>query len=297
MSAIRIAFLVIGLLCSQESLSNLLPEKITYPFTREPIDVVIMLHPKDMRTIDMCIEGLQNNVENIGTIYIVSQNKLTEQGVWIPEDTFSFSKYDIALEMFDQNEDEAIDFLSAPDTRIGWVYKQIMLFYAPVIIEGISSNVLMIDADTIFFKPVSFQDEEGNPLFNVGKEYHEVYFEHAGRLILGLEKQYSEHSGITHHMLFQRQVIYDLFDHIMFYHQLEPWKAIARCIDKAEAFKSCMSEYEIYFNFIFARSEQPKIRKLKWANDLFKRWQRYRDGGYDYASFHTWLDEMKMRRR
>jgi hypothetical protein len=81
-----------------------------------------------------------------------------------------------------------------------------------------------------------------------------------------------------------------LFSRIRKYHHTEPWKAICNVIDITHLLGSCFSEYEIYFNFVFARSDQMKIRKLKMLNtggcdDL----EKFREDGYDYISCHAYL--------
>jgi len=68
-------------------------------------------------------------------------------------------------------------------------------------------------------------------------------------------------------MLFQRPVLEDLFDIIESYHHTDAWIALLRCIDPLEINGASFSEYEIYFNFVFSRSNQMKIRHLLW-NEL-----------------------------
>ncbi|MEX0940419.1 MAG: DUF6492 family protein [Candidatus Babeliales bacterium] len=259
-----------------------------YFFSKGPIDVVIPVHEKDLPTLNMVIEGARNNIEGVRRIITVSSKKFTEKAEWFNETDFPFNKELIALEIFG-NEKKAFEFLKSKKTRIGWIFQQFIKLYAPIIIPEISENVLIVDADTIFLKPVSFQDTHENPLFNVGTEYHEPYFHHGSRLLPNFKKVFSQHSGVSHHMIFNREVILDLFGAIVNNHKIDPWKAICRCIDQKEVFGSCMSEYEIYFNFIFSRTNQAKIRKLKWANIHLKDCHKYLD--YDYVSCHSYLKE------
>ena len=93
----------------------------------------------------------------------------------------------------------------------GWYYQQLLKLYALYAIPKISSNVLCLDSDTVFLNPVSFISEEGGSLFNPGYEYHKPYFEHIARFVPGLKKVYPKYSGISHHMLFQKPIMDDLF--------------------------------------------------------------------------------------
>jgi hypothetical protein len=94
-------------------------------------------------------------------------------------------------------------------------------------------------------------------------------------------------------MLFQKCVLNDLFEVIRNAQKVEPWIALIKNIDKKDLVKSGamwsgISEYEIYFNFLFARNSQARIRPLMWveSGDLTKL-QTYKDQGYDYVSFHS----------
>ena len=60
------------------------------------IDVVIPAHSKDCETLDLCIEYLKLNVtDRINNIYVISKTKLTENALWVPEDSWDFSKEDV----------------------------------------------------------------------------------------------------------------------------------------------------------------------------------------------------------
>ena len=101
------------------------------------------------------------------------------------------------------------------------------------IIPGIASNVLVLDADTIFLRSVSFIDQDGTALYNVGTEYCRAYFQHAKKLINDrpITKVFREYSGICNHMLFQRPVLDDLFAEIRKTHNMEPWQVLLACIN------------------------------------------------------------------
>jgi len=280
--------------CATVSLSAVAenPIKTTYHLSTEPIDVVIPCHEKDARMLPLVIEGIKEHAQGIRRIIVVSANRINDQTEWFNEAHYPFSKLDVACELFDTLE-QAKAYINQPSSRIGWIYQQLLKLYAPLVIPDISSNVLVVDADTVFLRPVSFIGPNGEAYFNVGTEYHTPYFEHAKRLIPWLKKVYPQYSGICHHMLFQRPVLQDLFKTIYSYHQIEPWKAILRCIDKTHLNYSSFSEYEIYFNFAMLRSDQMKLRPLKWHNlvtriDAIKPLAR---SGFDYASCHSYWRE------
>ncbi len=265
-------------------------EQKKYPVIIEPIDVVIPCVKKDLETLDYCIEGIRKNVQNVRRIIIVSSSKLTDKAEWFDEKKYPFQARDLALEIFHDPEKAAK--LSTEPSRLGWIYQQFLKMYAPLVIPDISSNVLIVDADTIFLNPVKVLSSKGEGLYNYGNELHPPYFEHMGRLIPGLKRFNARYSGVCHHMLFQRAVIDDLFQTITKTHQMEPWKAMCRCIDPAQFNGSSMSEYEIYFNYIFTKTDQMQVRPLKWKNiSKLKKLARYKKAGYHYVSCHAYSRE------
>lgn len=272
--------LLVCILCSCD-------KKTTYNFIQEPIDVVIPCIRKDRETLELCIEGIRNNGQNIRRIIVVSPERMTENAEWFDENNYPFTKEGIACAIF-QNPDEAKAYLLGPN-RIGWIYQQLLKLYAPLVIPGISSNVLVLDADTIFLNPVSFVDPSGHALFAYGSEYYGPYFSHAKKLIPGFKKVYPDYSGIAHHMLFQKCVIEDLFRRIETGHRISPWKALCRCISRKEAIAgSPLSEYEIYFNFICSQTDQRGIRPLQWTEiQELENIDLCRQKGYHFVSRHV----------
>lgn len=246
--------------------------------------------PKDQETLELCVEGIRDNGIHVRRIIVVSKECMTHKAEWFSEDNYPFTKEDIALEIFRKDVDAAKQFLSLPNGRIGWIYQQFLKFYAPFVIPNISPNVLILDADVIFLNPASFMTEEGHPLFNFGDEYIPSYFAHAARLLPDLRRVFPKYSGISHHMLFQKPILEDLFRLISTQHKVEPWRAIARAIDPQEAPLSSLSEYEIYFNFVFLRTQQAKIRRLKWCGlSSLAPIHYYKKQRYAYVACHTWL--------
>lgn len=240
-------------------------QKVEYHFSNDLIDVVIPCAPKDLHTLEHCIDGIKKNGRHLRRIIVLSKEKFTENAEWFSEDLFPFSMQDVALEIFEGDERAAEEFVSSPLTQIGWIYQQLLKFYAPFVIPNISPNVLILDADVIFLKKTRFLTKEGEPYFIPGKKHYSSNFEHAARLLPDLKQVPARQSGIAHHMVFQKPVLEDLFRLIQMRHQVEPWRAMCRCIDPREIYLACMSEYEIYFNFIQLRSNQAHINPANWA--------------------------------
>lgn len=281
-------FFIFSLLFSLFHLGAL--EKRTYAFSSEPIDVVIPCSEKDLETLEECIEGIRANGRGIRRIIVVSSKPLTKNAEWFDEKDYPFSKAELALEIFHGDAVKAEGYLRSP-SRIGWILQQLLKLYAPFVIPGISSNVLVLDADVVFLNSVRFMNEKGEPLFHPATELHPPYFDHAARLLDGLKRVHPKYSGVAHHMLLQRPVLEDLFSLISLQHKREPWKAICNCIDPAEF--SCISEYEIYFNFALLRTDQARIEEILWTNVYSLRQKAsYKNRRFAFIACQQWLKEM-----
>ena len=257
----------------------------------EPIDVIIPAVEKDQETLDYCIDSIRKNVIGIRRIIIISKKKLTNKAEWFSEDLYPFNFTSIGKVIFEQDEEKA-NWFASDCPRKGWILQQLLKLYAPFVIPGISSNVLAVDSDVIFLRPQTFITNEGSPLFAYGKEHRKPYFEHMQRLLPNLKRVYRDKSGICHHMLFQRSILEKLFDDIRALHQVEPWIAICKCINKSELLYSSFSEYEIYFNYVFLKGFKAELRPLKWCNsknltnEFIKSCLKQK---YDYIAFHKWM--------
>lgn len=265
------------------------------------IDVVIPCHKDHLPILNLCINGIRTCGKNVRRIIVVSEEKLTDQAEWFPESNYPFSKDDILNELFCGDRLTIEKYKRTPKTRTGWIFQQLLKLYAPFVIPDISSNVLVLDADVVFLRKVEFFDKDGNALFNCSSEHWVPYFEHAGKLIEGrdqIKRVFKNKSGICHHMIFQKSILEDLFKDIRATHGIEPWRAICRCIDHSYLYDygSSMSEYEIYFNFVFAHRYPAKIRLLRWINIGFdvKDFSPYKIDRYHYVACQAWLSMGKV---
>lgn len=264
-------------------------EKKTYKLINDPIDVVIVSHPKDKETLDLCINGIRENGFNVRRVIVVSLERLTDNAEWFSENKFPFSKEDIAT-VLSKGDDEKRDHLLKTSGRgAGWYFQQLLKLYSPFVIPAISSNVLVIDADTIFMNPVQFLNESFGGLFcvspYVGKD---PYFKHAERLVPGYQRIYPEVYSVCHHMLFQKAILKDLFRTVENYHHTRFWKAFCSAVDKKV--KKGASEYEIYYNFALTHTDQVQIRGLIWTNSAhLGDAPFYKKDSYHFVSFHTYM--------
>src|SRR5688572_23476311 len=72
-------------------------QKVMYPFSNEPIDVVIPAIEKDLSTLEACIQGIRKNCPQVRRVIVVSPRPLTDQAEWFNEGAFPFHKRIISL--------------------------------------------------------------------------------------------------------------------------------------------------------------------------------------------------------
>lgn len=264
-------------------------------------DVIIPCTEKDMETLQLSIRGIKRYGVGVERVFVVSKHDLTGDGSWFDEDRYPFTKRDVYLELikgtlsdeiWEEKKESAWEHRNeALWRRTGWYYQQLLKLYAPFVFEDLSSQYLVLDSDTIFLRKTEFIDEAGRILFNPGKENHVWYFVHGKKLLPGWGRVYPAHSGISHHMVFDREILQEMFDYAENTHHKPFWKAFLNLVSKKERGRSGASEYELFFNYcLMNHPEKCVIRKLKWANvKEISAIRAYRKMGYDYVSCHAYL--------
>lgn len=245
------------------------------------IDVVIPCIEKDLPTLELSIEAIRKYGKDVRRIIVVSNKRLTDKAEWFDETQYPMQKKDVARLMY------GVEDTTLP--RVGWIYQQLLKLYAPQVIPDISENVLLLDSDTVFLRPVQFIRSDGVALYNVGTEYYPAYFEHIQRLLPGTSKVFPQYSGICHHMLIQKEIIDEIFSQVEAIHGIPFWEAVVRLLDKEEL---KFSEYELYFNYVFAHHKKVDLRFFRWAN-ISKIYAigKYSRRKFHYVSIHEWMRE------
>ncbi len=151
-------------------------------------DIVIVHGPSDDEVLPYTVSQIRKFVKGgepgkgFRNIYIVSHDAeidLFEEEVFkgckvIDEKTFPISINDVN------------SIIQTPK-RNGWYYQQLLKLYASLVIEDMLDDYVVVDADTLFLKDISFKSG-GRYMFNMGTEHHIPYFEHMKRLHPSFEK-------------------------------------------------------------------------------------------------------------
>ncbi len=110
-------------------------KKIEYHLTNDWIDVVIVSHPKDKETLDLCIDGIRQNCGSIRRVIVVSSEPLTDNAEWFNEADYPFSKEEVGLKIGRGEQIIARTFFGR-NRSLGWYYQQLLKLYAPFVIPG-----------------------------------------------------------------------------------------------------------------------------------------------------------------
>jgi hypothetical protein len=236
-------------------------------------DIVICVGPNDYSIINETIIYTIKNIIGFRNIYIITPDpmsiKINDKCVNIINDNvFTFNIKEIA---------NKIGY-----NRSGWYLQQLLKLYAGNTIDGILDNYLVIDSDTFFLKPIKFISDN-KYILTLGYEYHKPYFEHMNKLHQELKKQ-CPYSGISHHFIFNKKIINEMFDFIEKNHNNEPfWKIFINAVNSNES--SGASEYELYFTYLLLNHRDKIIlRKLTWDN--INNLSKIKNKDYDYVSIH-----------
>lgn len=261
------------------------------PLTNEPIDVVLVTHPKDKETLDLAIDGIRTYGENIGKVFVVSCEKLTDKAEWFDEALYPFTKDDVALEIGKGDPKAAKEFFNWGGHPVGWYYQQLLKLYAAYVIPDISSNILVLDSDSVFIRPVKFLNKNNGGMFCIsrrsGTKPH--YCSHAERMLPSYKRVHPELNSVNHHMLFQKPILDGLFKEVEKHHKMPLWKVFCRAVDTNRKWGSG-SEYELYYNYALNHYPEVSLRELqRRSSGSLNKIDLYKSLGYELLSFHTYM--------
>ena len=257
------------------------------------IDVVLPVHEKDRDVLPLSLRGTLKHVRPVRRICVVSRRPVhwpDERVVWIPEPT------DGQLPTLDQLRALWSSRYPAMLHRASWVYQQLLKLGAGSYIEDLSPSYLVVDADVLFLRDVSFSLPAGvrfpySRATESWAPYHDAY-----RRLLGVDAT-STHSMVTHHMLFDRALIAELQGEIEARHQSRWHEAYLVVLDY-----SCLSPISVFNTYgwwmLDRHPELSRHRQLLWRDvpvvptalaraSLARR--------FDFVAAHLWMRQPRWR--
>jgi len=240
------------------------------------IDFVIPCHPKDFPSLKLTISGIQKNISCCSRILVISNEDPQIDGV-VYIDEKKYQTY-ITLDRVEKIwAEKNINLVY----RSKWIYQQILKLLSTKVIDDLTNSFVLVDADTIFLRDISFDSKKFFYLKNP-TEYHTPYLKPIKKL-LEVENTIG-FSTISHHSIFNKQKLNKMIKEIEKRFDNNLVDIILENIDYNEA--SCFSEWDLYANYMILN--YPKIcvhRQLVWEDISFVPFKSHLEEFKDYYDF------------
>lgn len=265
---------------------------VKQPKAYKPFDIVIICHPKDFIMLPNVIRAIQTCTINHQNTIVVSPfakhpGSKAKLAKLIPDNITLVDEETLTLFTFGDIQ----KLMGEHTERTGWYYQQLLKLHADHFSKA--DNILILDADTLFAKHVTFWDpEDGAQLFNLVDKDEYYYRDHVQRLFeeLGIEQEKSDQkkpkSAVCHHMMFDVPMLKQLRNKSKY----RPfWQAFMKHVDKDLLPGSGASEYEIYYQFVKSEG-RAKIRPLSFIepNDRRIAYNNLKWKHHDFVTVHAW---------
>lgn len=246
------------------------------------IDFIFPCHPKDFPSLKIAVDGVKNNVSCCNRIFVVSKENPNIEGV-IHFNEEAYYKY-ITKEKVEEIWSEKNPSLAY---RSKWVYQQFIKLLSGKVIPDLTDSFVLVDADTIFLRDVSFDIEKF--YYCRAKEYHKPYLEPIKKLF-DIEKTIG-FSTICHHMIFNKEKLNDMISEIENRFDSSFVDATLDILDYNQG--SCMSEWDLYSNYmILNHPEMCENRQLEWSDIYIVPNEKHVEelkNHFDFVSCHAYM--------
>jgi len=245
------------------------------------IDFVFPCHEKDIVVLDIAINNIKTFFPN-SNIYLISPTDLK-----IKNTIQYFDNQFNNLFTLEQIKNKWSSVNNNLAHRSHWIYQQLLKLHCQNIIFELKNNYVVIDADCIFLKHISFK--ENVFYYNVANEYHKPYITTYNKI---MKNNYvPKFSFISHHMIFNKNYLNEMINSIQNIHNKKFVEVLLDCIDYNE--NSSFSEWDLYGNWmILNHSDVSEHRQLNWIDLPFipdKNSLKQLSGIYDFVCPHAWM--------
>jgi len=230
------------------------------------IDIVIPTCEKDIETLPHVIRGVKEYIINCGKIYVICAKSIPvpSDTIFIDELSFPFSPGQIK---------DCVKGKVYYGRNPLWYYQQLLKLYAHLVIPSLSSSHLIVDSETIFYNRYN-PLENGLATYTTSSEVNENHRRHMKMLLPTIEIHSPVKSGICHQMLFQTEVLNNLFERVSnsfkerFGYSLPFWKIMLFFSTNFTDVIIDYSEYDLYYNFIwtFYADKIQESSEITWDN-------------------------------
>lgn len=216
------------------------------------IDAVLAVATKDLRSASLAISACLKNSSNPVRRVLVIVN---DSDIQIAESLLSDEKVKVTSEG-DFLPDELLTLIEEnhPVDRKGWVTQQVIGIFAAL--NSDAAGVLVLDADTVFLRPITFLNDHGIQLLQFSHEYVTQYEDHATR-VWGKRIRHMKLSYVTHYQLMQPEIIRAMFPSV---EHLKKWVWLGDM-----SLKSPIADYHSYGRYL-ADHFPARLMLGRWGN-------------------------------
>ena len=221
-------------------------------------DVITTLHIKDKERYFNFLRYNRKYLIEGDKFYYVSHKKYEGDSIHIGEDGYPFSKKDVIEYIKDY----------VPNHRWGWYYQQLLKLYIFKVKDFKYDNILIFDSDLLLLKKIIMFDNNCPMIYKrntFSGKIHDPYIKSMKYILPEINVDEND-SGICHMMIFNKNIMKNLFSSIENIHKKETWKV---CLDSVINYikqfgenLSILSEYELYYNYV------KELKVYKISNDL-----------------------------
>jgi hypothetical protein len=243
----------------------------------EDLDIVIPVASKDLPVLPLCMDSVRNFINKDAEFYIIANDStldsIDDEIFTVRESYFEFSVDDIKNAIKHKGQ-------------AGWYWQQIMQFYLWDVLPELGNNILFVNSDVIFLKPILIIDR-GLYVLNYHNNQHEPYAVFTKRLFPDFELNFG--NGTCHYMVYDKDIVLELRGEVEKKFNMPFWKAFCNAIDDSHINGS--SEFYLYFQYCLNRHpEKIETKKLLFVDKGdYWNWKEYQKQGYDYAAFHAYM--------
>lgn len=220
-----------------------------------PIEVVIPVIDKDADVLPEVVDSIRENILHpVMQIYFIT-NKNSTKVAEIAKQKGCVVVDEEGLLGFAPKE---VDYKVNGKNYAGWLYQQFLKM--AWCYRSKTENYLLLDADTIFLKKVSFENK-GKFLLETSLEKHSLYAKMIERIGL---PYVSKLSFVCHHMMVNSRWMKQMLEEISMKNQMVWHQAIIQKIDRSEP--AGFSEYDTYGNYVLFH--YPELLSFKFFDNI-----------------------------
>jgi len=219
----------------------------------EKFDIFQTVGPNDFNIIKKTLKLNRKNINGYRNIYLFNEHN-----------NFKFKNIINVNSSFFPFTFEYVEDRVKNKKRTGWIFQQLVKLYFPYLNNDVRFT-LVVDCDVFFIKKTNFFNKSGSPYYTTSEEYHEPYFSHMLKLHPSFQRANNK-SGISHHMLFDKNILKEIFSIVEDFHNKPFYDVFLEYLDPNE--QSSCADYEIYFHYIMQKyHNQVVVRNLNWSNE------------------------------